>query len=58
MAQAIPVVTKEADFWVIRQATASGKTQEYRCASEEKARALAALLTTPPAPPAQAAAGG
>ena len=58
MTQAPPVVTKEADFWVIRQATASGKTQEYRCASEEKARALAALLTAPPAPPVAAAAQG
>ncbi len=47
MAQAIPVVTKEADVWVIRLATPAGKTQEYRCATESQARQLAMVLSRP-----------
>ncbi|HEY8211731.1 MAG TPA: hypothetical protein VIG99_29815 [Myxococcaceae bacterium] len=40
-----PVMTKEDDMWVIRVESASGKMQEYRCASEKQARQLALVLT-------------
>lgn len=40
----LPVVTKEADVWVLRLERDNGQVQEYRCATESQARALAALL--------------
>lgn len=57
MASRGPVVTKESDIWVLRLLMPSGKVQEYRCATEGQAQALAALLSRPPdAVPAGAAA--
>ena len=50
MAHRSPEVTKEAGMWVIRLAQPSGKHQEYRCPSENQARALAALLVRPAEP--------
>lgn len=46
MSQA-PVVTKENDVWVIRLERPNGKTQEYRCATENQARQLALVLGKP-----------
>jgi hypothetical protein len=41
-----PVVTQENEVWVIRlENSSSGKTQEYRCATEAQARQLAMVLT-------------
>jgi hypothetical protein len=40
-----PEVTREADVWVLRLLTASGKVQEYRCTSEGQARQLALVLS-------------
>lgn len=40
-----PVVSQEENIWVIRVLNPSGKTQEYRCATERQARQLAAALT-------------
>ena len=40
-----PIVSKEDDVWVIRLARDNGKTQEYRCATEAQAKALALVLT-------------
>jgi hypothetical protein len=38
--------TEEGTVWVIRLTdTGNGKTQEYRCASEQQAKQLAAVLT-------------
>ncbi|MET0404727.1 MAG: hypothetical protein ABW123_20090 [Cystobacter sp.] len=45
MASAHSVVSKEADIWVLRLHTASGKVQEYRCSTEGQARQLALLLS-------------
>lgn len=45
MPQARPVVSREADVWVLRLQTASGKVQEYRCTTEGQARQLAQLLS-------------
>ena len=39
-----PLVVKEDEVWVIRIQDAAGKTQEYRCASESQAKALALVL--------------
>jgi hypothetical protein len=39
-----PVMTKEDDMWVIRVENASGKTQEYRCATEKQAKQLFTAL--------------
>ena len=47
MAYASPVVTKEENIWVIRLQNRSGKTQEYRCATENQARQLALVLARP-----------
>jgi len=35
-----PTMTKEDDVWVIRVENVSGKTQEYRCATEKQAKQL------------------
>ncbi len=48
MAYAMPVVTKEENVWVLRLQKSNGKTQEYRCASENQARQLAMVLSRPP----------
>jgi hypothetical protein len=40
-----PVVSREADVWVLRLQTASGKVQEYRCTTEGQARQLAQVLS-------------
>jgi len=45
MPQIRPEVSREADVWVLRLQTASGKVQEYRCTSEGQARQLALLLS-------------
>ncbi len=52
-----PMVTKENDVWVLRIEKDNGKTQEYRCATENQARQLALVLGRPdgggpPRPPA------
>ncbi|MBN1203306.1 MAG: hypothetical protein JXB05_00080 [Myxococcaceae bacterium] len=47
MAQALPVVTKEENIWVLRLQKQNGKIQEYRCATENQARQLALLLARP-----------
>ncbi len=39
-----PEVLKEEGVWVIRIAQDNGKTQEYRCASENQAKQLAVVL--------------
>jgi hypothetical protein len=43
-----PVVQKEDDVWVIRLEQDNGRVQEYRCASEQQAKQLAAVLVTKP----------
>lgn len=45
MSNARSVVSQEADVWVLRVNTASGKVQEYRCSSEAQARQLALVLS-------------
>lgn len=45
MHEKLPLVVKEDEVWVIRLQSAGGKTQEYRCATESQARALAMVLT-------------
>jgi hypothetical protein len=51
-----PMVTKDNDVWVLRIEKENGKTQEYRCATENQARQLALVLGKPdggpPRPPA------
>ncbi|WP_224372621.1 hypothetical protein [Hyalangium versicolor] len=49
MAYAMPVVTKEDNVWVIRIQKSNGKTQEYRCSTENQARQLALILARPEA---------
>lgn len=44
MSEKQPLVVKEDDVWVIRLQDNAGKTQEYRCASESQAKALALVL--------------
>jgi hypothetical protein len=48
MSNPMPTITKETtadgDVWVIRLEE-NGKTQEYRCASEQQAKNLALVLT-------------
>ena len=48
MSDAKPTITKEkteeGTVWVIRL-EGNGKTQEYRCASEQQAKQLAMVLT-------------
>jgi hypothetical protein len=39
-----PVMTKEDDVWVIRIESSTGKTQEYRCATEKQAKQLFTAL--------------
>jgi hypothetical protein len=39
-----PVVTREDEVWVLRLDSGDGKVQEYRCATEAQARALALVL--------------
>ena len=38
-----PVVTEEDGIWIV-QVGREGKAQEYRCATEDQARRLAALM--------------
>jgi hypothetical protein len=38
-------LTKENGVWVLRVERGNGKTQEYRCATEAQAQALAVVLT-------------
>lgn len=54
MAYTIPVVTKEENIWVLRLQKPNGKTQEYRCATENQARQLALVLARPEAEAATA----
>lgn len=49
MAQTRPVVTKEENIWVLRLEKPNGKTQEYRCSTENQARQLALVLARPEA---------
>ncbi|MFL5352117.1 hypothetical protein [Archangium sp.] len=44
MSQVRPVVSKEADVWILRLEKANGKVQEYRCTTEGQARQLAMVL--------------
>lgn len=44
MSQVRPVVSKEADIWILRLQKANGKVQEYRCTTEGQARQLALVL--------------
>jgi hypothetical protein len=44
MSQIRPVVSKEADVWILRLEKANGKVQEYRCTTENQARQLALVL--------------
>jgi hypothetical protein len=44
MSQVRPVVSKEADIWILRLEKANGKVQEYRCTTEGQARQLALVL--------------
>ena len=46
MAYTRPVVSKEADVWVLRLLKDNGKVQEYRCTTENQARQLALLLSS------------
>jgi len=52
MSQVRPMVSKEADVWVLRLEKPNGKVQEYRCTSEGQARQLALLLNSSPLEPA------
>ncbi|MGZ3457560.1 MAG: hypothetical protein ACXU86_03545 [Archangium sp.] len=45
MSQVRPVVSKEADVWVLRLEQANGKVQEYRCTSEGQAKQFALVLS-------------
>ena len=47
MSHARPVVSKEADLWILRLRKPNGKVQEYRCTSESQAKQLALLLNAP-----------
>jgi hypothetical protein len=51
MSQARPMVSKEADVWVLRLEKPNGKVQEYRCTSEGQAKQLALLLNAAPSEP-------
>ncbi|WP_199242860.1 hypothetical protein [Vitiosangium sp. GDMCC 1.1324] len=54
MSQVRPVVSKEADVWILRLQKANGKVQEYRCTTEGQARQLALVLAaTAPVEPVQ-----
>jgi hypothetical protein len=45
-----PIVEKQqADVWVVRLESGTGKVQEYRCATEQQARQLALVLAPRPA---------
>jgi hypothetical protein len=39
------------DVWVVRVARDQGRSQEYRCATEQQARALAMVLAPRPEQP-------
>ena len=56
MSQARPMVSKEADLWILRVEKPNGKVQEYRCTTEGQARQLALLLNGLPQESAQPAA--
>jgi hypothetical protein len=47
--QALPQVVQSDGAWMVRVPQGNGRVQEYRCASEEQARHLLAVLA-PPAP--------
>lgn len=49
MAYTMPVVTKEENIWVLRLSKPNGKTQEYRCSTENQARQLAMVFSRPEA---------
>ncbi len=49
-----PVVSKEADVWILRLQKDNGKVQEYRCTTESQARQLALVLSASAAVEAQA----
>ncbi len=51
MSQPRPMVTKEADVWILRLLKPNGKVQEYRCTTENQARNLALLLSAMPVEP-------
>ena len=48
MSQARPMVSKEAELWILRVEKPNGKVQEYRCTTEGQARQLALLLNASP----------
>ena len=41
-----PVLSQEEGVWVIRLENSSGKVQEFRCATETQAKALAMVLAS------------
>ncbi len=49
MSQVRPVVSKEAEVWVLRLEKPNGKVQEYRCTSEGQVRQFELLLNCAPA---------
>jgi hypothetical protein len=51
MSHVRPMVSKEADVWVLRLEKPNGKVQEYRCTSEGQAKQLALLLNAAPLEP-------
>ncbi len=53
MSQVRPVVSKEAEVWVLRLEKPNGKVQEYRCTTEGQARQFALLLNGSPVDVAQ-----
>jgi hypothetical protein len=45
-APAPPTLVLEDNAWVVRVENERGKVQEYRCATEQQARALALVLAS------------
>jgi hypothetical protein len=43
-----PQVVQSEGAWLVRVPQGNGRTQEYRCASEEQARRLLAVLAPTP----------
>ncbi len=43
-APSLPTLVQDGNAWVVRVENERGKVQEYRCATEQQARALALVL--------------
>jgi hypothetical protein len=50
MELAMPTLEQTNGLWVVRVERDNGKVQEYRCATEQQARALALVLAPRPQP--------